>query len=112
MANVTTGRETLGEPSEYVADLMLDRVRDSPTGEAVRAPSERIPCGRPIPNEQLGDPIINLSTMGRAWARWDAGELSRRDDRVLAPYADVWSLGDQFLLFLVLALLILGHAVI
>ena len=67
-------------------------------GEAVRAPSERIPCGRPIPNEQLGDPIINLSTMGRAWARWDAGELSRRDDRVLAPYADVWSLGDQFLL--------------
>jgi hypothetical protein len=66
--------------------------------ETVRDPLERIPCGRPVPNEQLGDPVINLSTMARAWARWDTGDFTSRDDRVLAPYPDVWLLGDQFLL--------------
>ena len=67
-------------------------------GEAVRSPLERIPCGRPVPREQLGDPIIHLSTMARNWARWDAGDFVRHDDRVLAPCPDVGSLGDQFLL--------------
>ena len=66
--------------------------------ETVCDPLERIPCGRPVPNEQLGDPVINLSTMARAWARWDTGDFTSRDDRVLAPYPDVWLLVDQFLL--------------
>lgn len=67
-------------------------------GEVVRDPFERIPCGRPVPNEQLGDPVIVLSVMGRAWARWDQGDFSRRDDRVFAPYPDTWPLGEPFLL--------------
>ncbi|MHB8798393.1 MAG: hypothetical protein ACYDBY_08015 [Thermoanaerobaculia bacterium] len=66
--------------------------------EAVRDPLERIPCGRPVPNEQLGDPVIILSVMGRQWARWDAGDFSRRDDRVFAPYADTSTLGEPWLL--------------
>jgi hypothetical protein len=66
--------------------------------ETVRDPLERIPCGRPVPNEILGDPIINISTMARAWARWDLGDFASHDDRILAPYPDVWLLGDQFLL--------------
>ena len=66
--------------------------------EAVRAPLEKIPCGRPAPNERLGDPVIVLSVMGRQWARWDAGDFSRRDDRVFAPYPDTWPLGEPFLL--------------
>ncbi len=61
-------------------------------------PLERISCGRPVPNERLGDPVIVLSVMGRQWARWDAGDFSRRDDRVFAPYSDTWSLGEPFLL--------------
>ena len=66
--------------------------------EAFRDSLERIPCGRPVPNEQLGDPVIVLSVMGRAWARWDLGDFSRRDDRVFAPYPDTWPLGEPFLL--------------
>lgn len=65
-------------------------------GEAVRSPLERISCGRPAPNEQLGDPVIALTAMARAWARWDRGDFALRDDRVFAPYPDVWPLGDQF----------------
>ncbi|HMM34318.1 MAG TPA: hypothetical protein PKA62_06230, partial [Thermoanaerobaculia bacterium] len=38
--------------------------------ETARDPLEKIPCGRPVPNEQLGDPVIILSVMGRQWARW------------------------------------------
>ncbi len=67
-------------------------------GEAVRSPLERISCGRPAPNEQLGDPVIALTAMARAWARWDLGDFALRDDRVFAPYPDVWPLGDQFTL--------------
>ena len=66
--------------------------------ETVTDPLRRIPCGRPVPNEQLGDPVIAMSVMGRAWARWDRGDFSFRDDRVFAPYPDVFPLGDQFLL--------------
>ncbi|MHB1045967.1 MAG: hypothetical protein ACYC4P_08125 [Thermoanaerobaculia bacterium] len=66
--------------------------------ETVRDPLEKIPCGRPVPNEQLGDPVIILSVMGRQWARWDAGDFSRRDDRVFAPYPDTWPLGEPFIL--------------
>ena len=66
--------------------------------ETARDPLERIPCGRPVPNERLGDPVIVLSVMGRQWARWDAGDFSRRDDRVFAPYPDTWPLGEPFLL--------------
>ncbi|HPA51008.1 MAG TPA: hypothetical protein PLP50_05330 [Thermoanaerobaculia bacterium] len=66
--------------------------------ETVRDPLERIPCGRPVPNERLGDPVIVLSVMGRQWARWDSGDFSRRDDRVFAPYPDTWPLGEPFLL--------------
>lgn len=53
-----------------------------------------IPAARPAPHADHGDPLIVLSVMGRAWNRWDDGDLSRRDDRVFAPYADVWALGD------------------
>jgi len=66
--------------------------------EAARDPLGKVPCGRPAPNERLGDPVIVLSVMGRQWARWDAGDLSRRDDRVFAPYPDTWPLGEPFLL--------------
>lgn len=66
--------------------------------ETVHDPLERIPCGRPVPNEQLGDPVIILSVMGRDWARWDAGDSSRRDDRVFAPYSDTSTLGEPWLL--------------
>lgn len=65
--------------------------------ETVRDPLEQIPCGRPAPNEQLGDPVIILSVMGRAWARWDVGDFSRRDDRVFAPYTDTSTLGEPWL---------------
>lgn len=66
--------------------------------EAARDPLEMIPCGRPAPNEKLGDPVIILSVMGRAWVRWDVGDLARHDDRVFAPYPDSWTLGEPWLM--------------
>lgn len=66
--------------------------------ETVRAPLQRISCGRPAPNDPLGDPVIILSVMGRAWTRWDAGDFSGRDDRVFAPYPDTSALGEPWLL--------------
>jgi hypothetical protein len=66
--------------------------------ETVRDPLERIPCGRPAPNEQLGDPVIISSVMARAWARWDRGDFARHDDRVFAPYPDTYTLGEPWLL--------------
>ncbi len=39
MANVTTGRETLGETAESVAHMILDRVSATPNAEAFRAPT-------------------------------------------------------------------------
>lgn len=42
--------------------------------------------------------MIVLSVMGRQWARWDDGDLTRRDDKVFAPYPDTWPLGEPFLL--------------
>ena len=53
-----------------------------------------IPAARPAPHDDHGDPLIVLSVLGRAWNRWDEGDFSRRDDRVFAPYADAWALGD------------------
>lgn len=66
--------------------------------DVAHSPLERIPCGRPAPNERLGDPVIILSVMGRAWARWDGGDFVRHDDRVLAPYPDTFTLGEPWLL--------------
>jgi len=39
VANVTTGRETLGETAESVAHMILDRVSATPNAEAFRAPT-------------------------------------------------------------------------
>ena len=39
MANVTTGRETLGKPAQSVPHMILDRVAATPNGEAYRAPT-------------------------------------------------------------------------
>ena len=66
--------------------------------EASVSPLTRIPCGRPAPNQMLGDPVIILSVMGRTWDRWDRGDFSRTDDRVFAPYPDTWKLGEPWLL--------------
>jgi hypothetical protein len=63
--------------------------------ETYRAPLEVIPAARPAPHHIHGDPLIALSVMGRAWNRWDAGDFSRRDDRVFAPYRDAWALGES-----------------
>ncbi len=62
------------------------------------SPLSLIPCGRPEPNHLLGDPVINLSVMGRAWNRFDAADYRLHDDRVLAPYPDAWPLGEPFIL--------------
>ncbi len=53
-----------------------------------------VPCGRALPNCRLGDPIIGVSVLGRAWDRMDRGERWNRDDRVFAPYPDTWALGE------------------
>ncbi|HSB35885.1 MAG TPA: hypothetical protein VLH41_03360 [Thermoanaerobaculia bacterium] len=58
------------------------------------SPLTAVPCGRALPNCRLGDPIIGVSVLGRAWDRLDRGEPWNRDDRVFAPYPDTWALGE------------------
>lgn len=62
--------------------------------ESYLAARPSVPAARPVPHADHGDPLIALSVMGRAWNRWDERVFSRRDDRVFAPYTDVWALGD------------------
>ena len=58
------------------------------------SPMTTVPCGSALPDCRLGDPIIGVSVLGRAWARMDRGEPWNRDDRVFAPYPDTWALGE------------------
>lgn len=66
--------------------------------EAALAPRTRIPCEVTTPGCLNGDPLLVISTMARAWNRWDRGDLASQDDRVFAPYPDAWALGEPFLL--------------
>lgn len=58
------------------------------------SPMTAVPCGGSLPDCRLGDPIIGVSVLGRAWDRMDRGEPWNRDDRVFAPYPDTWALGE------------------
>jgi hypothetical protein len=66
--------------------------------DAALAPRTRIPCEVTTPGCLNGDPLLVVSTMARAWNRWDRGDLALEDDRVFAPYPRAWALGEPFLL--------------
>jgi len=59
------------------------------------SPMTTVPCGTEFPDCRLGDPIIGVSVLGRAWDRMDRGSSWNRDDRVFAPYPDTWALGEE-----------------
>ncbi|MBK8596146.1 MAG: hypothetical protein IPN83_11270 [Holophagales bacterium] len=58
-------------------------------------PLERIVSPRPAPNDRYGDPLVALGVLGRTWIRWDDGDFSRNDDRVFAPYPNVWAIAES-----------------
>lgn len=58
-------------------------------------PLDRLPSPRPAPHDVDGDPLVAVGVLGRTWLRWDAGDFSRRDDRVFAPYPNVWPISES-----------------
>ncbi len=44
----------------------------------------------------LDDPTTNATAMARAWARFDRGDFSARDDRVFAPAPNAIALGEWY----------------
>jgi hypothetical protein len=57
------------------------------------APAERLVAALPSANP-LDDPATNATAVGRAWARWERGDLRIADDRVFAPIPDALASGE------------------
>ena len=61
MANTTTGRETLGQTSESVAHMILDRVSATPNAEAYRAPTADDSAWRSLTWKETYDDVEKLA---------------------------------------------------
>ena len=61
MANTTTGRETLGQTSDSVAHMILDRVSATPNAEAFRAPTADDSSWRSLTWQQAYDDAEKLA---------------------------------------------------
>lgn len=57
------------------------------------APATRLVAALPSANP-LDDPATNATAIGRAWARWERGDVRIADDRVFAPIPDALASGE------------------
>ena len=91
MANTTTGRETLGQTSESVAHMILDRVSATPNAEAFRAPTADDSGWRSLTWKQTYDDTEKLAagllSLGLEPEQRVSIASNTRLDWILADYA-------------------------